>query len=96
MVAVKGRTRATQIYTFVDMLGGEKTQLERLQERHKAFLAAYRNQEWDDAERLINDCRNIGISQLETCYSVFTERIGLLRQASLPANWDGSFTMTEK
>ena len=96
MVAVKGRTRPTQIYTFVDMLGGEKTQLERLEERHKAFLAAYRNQEWDDAERLINDCRNIGISQLETCYSVFTERIGLLRQASLPANWDGSFTMTEK
>ncbi len=96
MVAVKGRTRPTQIYTFVDMLGGEKTQLERLEERHKAFLAAYRNQEWDDAERLINDCRNIGISQLETCYSVFTERIGLLRQASLPADWDGSFTMTEK
>jgi adenylate cyclase len=96
MVAVKGRTRPTQIYTFVDMLGGEKTQLERLEERHKAFLAAYRNQEWDDAERLINDCRNIGISQLETCYSVFTERIGLLRQASLPANWDGSFIMTEK
>jgi len=96
MVAVKGRTRATQIYTFLDMLGGEKTQLERLQERHKAFLAAYRNQEWDDAERLINDCRNIGVSQLDTCYSLFTERIGLLRQASLPANWDGSFTMTEK
>ncbi len=96
MVAVKGRTRATQIYTFLEMLGGEKTQLERLQERHKAFLAAYRNQEWDDAERLINDCRNIGVSQLDTCYSLFTERIGLLRQASLPANWDGSFTMTEK
>jgi adenylate cyclase len=96
MVAVKGRTRPTQIYTFIDMLGGEKTQLERLQERHKAFLAAYRNQEWDAAERLINDCRNIGVSQLDTCYSLFTERIGLLRQASLPADWDGSFTMTEK
>ncbi len=96
MVAVKGRTLPTQIYTFVDMLGGEKTQIERLEERHRAFLAAYRNQEWDAAERLVNDCRNIGVSQLDTCYSLFSERIGLLRQASLPANWDGSFTMTEK
>jgi len=95
-VAVKGRTRPTQIYTFVEMLGGEKTQLERLEERHRAFLAAYRNQEWDAAERLINDCRSIGVSQLDTCYSLFTERIGLLRNASLPTDWDGSFTMTEK
>ncbi|MGH7249952.1 MAG: adenylate/guanylate cyclase domain-containing protein, partial [Minisyncoccia bacterium] len=95
-VAVKGRTRATQIYTFVDMLGAEKMQLERLEERHGAFLAAYRNQEWDAAERLINDCRNIGVTQLDTCYSLFAERIGMLRQASLPPNWDGSFTMTEK
>jgi adenylate cyclase len=96
MVAVKGRTRSTQIYTFIDMLGAEKTQLERLEESHKAFLAAYRNQDWDAAERLINACRNIGVAQLETCYLLFTERVRLLRQASLPANWDGSFAMTEK
>ena len=39
---------------------------------------------------------DIGVSQLDTCYSLFTERIGLLRQASLPSDWDGSFAMTEK
>jgi hypothetical protein len=78
------------------MLGAEKPQLDRLEESHKAFLAAYRNQDWDAAERLINECRNIGVSQLETCYLLFTERVRLLRQASLPANWDGSFAMTEK
>ena len=53
-VAVKGRTRPTQIYTFLDMLKGERTQLVTLEEKHKAFLAAYRHQEWDAAERL--DC----------------------------------------
>ena len=52
-VAVKGRTRPTQIYTFLDMLGGERTQLVTLEEKHEAFLAAYRHQEWDAAERLI-------------------------------------------
>ena len=95
-VAVKGRTRPTQIYTFLDMLGGERAQLVTLEEKHNAFLAAYRHQEWDAAERLISDCRAIGVSQLETCYSLFASRISLLRQSSLPANWDGSFAMTEK
>jgi adenylate cyclase len=95
-VAVKGRTRPTQIYTLIEMLGGEKTQLESLEEKHRAFLAAYRNQEWDTAEHLISDCREIGVSQLDTCYSLFASRISSLRKTSLPSNWDGSFTMTEK
>ena len=78
------------------MLGGTKTQLDCLKEKHAVFLAAYRNQQWDAAERLIGDCREIKVSQLETCYSLFASRISLLRQSSLPANWDGSFAMTEK
>ena len=95
-VAVKGRTRPTQIYTLVEMLGANKTQLERLKEKHGAFLAAYRKQEWDNAEQLIRDCRDIGVSQLDTCYSVFASRISSLRQTPLPSDWDGSYAMTEK
>jgi adenylate cyclase len=95
-VAVKGRTRPTQIYTLVEMLGGNKTQLERLKEKHRAFLAAYRNQQWDAAEQLTRDCRDIGVSQLDTCYSLFASRISLLRQTPLPSDWDGSYAMTEK
>jgi adenylate cyclase len=95
-VAVKGRTRPTHIFTFVDMLGGTKSQLESLQEKHDAFLTAYRNQEWDRAEQSIRECRRIGIAQLDTCYSLFGSRISVLRDASLPADWDGSYAMTEK
>jgi adenylate cyclase len=95
-VAVKGRTRPTHIFTFVDMLGGTKTQLECLQEKHEAFLTAYRNQEWDRAEQSIRECRQIGIAQLETCYSLFGSRISLLRDTSLAPDWDGSYAMTEK
>ena len=96
MVAVKGRIRPTQIYTLVDTLSAESNQIERLERQHKAFLLAYRNQEWDAAERLIAGCRAVGVSQLDTCYALFTSRINLLRQASLPPNWDGSYAMTEK
>ena len=95
-VAVKGRTQATQIYTLLDMLGGTKTQLDCLQEKHQAFLAAYRDQQWDTAEQRIGECRNIGVSQLDTCYSLFASRIGMLRQTKLPSDWDGSYVMTEK
>ena len=95
-VAVKGRTRPTQIYTLVEMLGGSKTQLDCLKEKYGAFLTAYRNQQWDTAEQLIRDCREIGVSQLDTCYSVFASRISSLRQATLPSDWDGSYAMTEK
>lgn len=95
-VAVKGRTRATPIYTLVGMLGANETKLQFLQEKHGAFLAAYRNKEWDTAERLIAECRNIGVSQLDTSYSLFASRIDLLRQTPLPPDWDGSYAMTEK
>ena len=95
-VSVKGRTRPTQIYTFVDMLAADKNQLKHLAQKHSAFLTAYREQEWDAAERLIDDCRNIGISQLDTCYALFSSRVSLLRKTSLPSDWDGSIAMTEK
>jgi len=95
-VAVKGRTRPEKIFTLVELLGAEKSQLDSLAQKYGAFLTAYRKQEWDAAERLINDCREIGVSQLATCYSLFAARIGLLRKTSLPSNWDGSFSMTEK
>ena len=95
-VAVKGRTRSTKIYTLVDLLGAEKSQFDRLIQKYGTFLTAYRNQEWDAAKHLINECREIGVSQLDTCYSLFALRIDLLRKTSLPPNWDGSFAMTEK
>ena len=63
---------------------------------HGKFLAAYRQQQWDEADRLILECRNVGIGELNACYSLFTSRLTSLRAMSLPSNWDGSFELTEK
>jgi len=95
-VAVKGRTRPAKIFTFVDLLGAEKNQLDCMREKYPAFLAAYRSQKWDAAAALIKECRAAGVSQIDTCLSLFEERIALLRQTPLPSDWDGSFAMTEK
>ena len=95
-VQVKGRTRSTRIYTLLGPLGAEDRQVECLFNSHQMFLRAYRAQQWDDAERLLADCRAIGIPSLDTCYDTFRSRIMLLRQTDLPPNWDGSFAMSEK
>jgi hypothetical protein len=78
------------------LLGADAGQRARLQVRHKEFLDAYRRQQWDEAERAIAACREVGFAQLEKYYGMFASRISALRDISLPSDWDGSFAMTEK
>lgn len=96
IVQVKGRSRAENIYTFRDLLPANPTQFERLQESHAGYLAAYRQQRWDEAIRLIGICRGVGISELDAYYAYVESRIGVIRHVLLPSDWDGSFEMTEK
>jgi len=95
-VMVKGRTRPTQLYTFLEMLNAETPQIERLAKEYTEFLVAYRRQDWDLAETMVSKCRAIGVKQLETCYDLFAARIKSLRQMPMRPDWDGSFEMTEK
>ena len=96
VVAVRGRTRSTRVHTFLQLLGQNPSRLEGLQHKHREFLAAYRAQQWDEAERLLEECRQIGVARLATYYSLFPGRIAALRNAPPPPGWDGSFAMTEK
>ena len=95
-VQVKGRKRPEKIYTFLQALGGDESKLQQLVHAHGQFLAAYRQQEWNEADDRIIECRNVGIAELDACYSLFTSRISFLRTMSLPPDWDGSFELTEK
>jgi len=78
------------------MLRIDEKQRASIEKQHRAFLAAYRNQEWDAAERLVGDCLNIGVTQLNTCYALFTSRIDARRKTFLPSDWDGAYVMQEK
>jgi adenylate cyclase len=95
-VKVKGRTLATKIYTFCGLLEAEQSQLEALCQTYSRFLEAYRLQQWDTAEQLLTECRQIGITELDLCYSLFEKRIELFRHEPVPVGWDGSFALTEK
>jgi len=95
-VQVKGRTRPVCIHTFLELLGADRPKLERLETLHVQFLAAYRTQQWTDAQQLLAACRVIGVPQLDRCYALFAARIATLRKTGLPSDWDGSFAMEEK
>ena len=59
-IQVKGRTEAVTIHTVLgrkDMLS-DPTYL-ALRERHDTMLEAYRGQEWDRAELLVKECREL-------------------------------------
>jgi adenylate cyclase len=96
LVAVKGRTRPSRIYTLLGLLGHPSSVLERLQTKHRAFLNAYRGQQWSEAERLLVECEQVGVARLSTYYARFAARIAAFRSAPPPPGWDGSFALTEK
>ena len=97
LVRVKGRTRPTRIYTFLDLAGEKAEELPALQAE---FLAAYRKQEWDRAEsvmkRTSSHLQALGIAELDSYYRLFASRIAEFRKNSPPADWDGAFTALEK
>ena len=95
VVAVKGRKRSTRVYTFLELLGAPD-RLQPLQRRRGEFLTAYRHRGWDEAERLLDECRNMGVARLTSYYALFEARIASLRNAPSPADWDGTFAIVEK
>jgi adenylate cyclase len=95
-VMVKGRMRPTTIYTLLELLEADPSQLDALSRTYGNFLGAYRLQHWVEAEQLLRECRTIGVVQLDACYALFEGRIALFRREPVPTDWDGSFVMVEK
>ena len=90
------RTRHPHLYDCCDCWGTTSASSHVCKQRHEEFLDAYRRQQWNEAERALAACREVGIARLETYYSLFASRITALRDIALPSDWDGSFAMTEK
>lgn len=98
LLQVKGKTVPVRIYTLVGdaQLKGTAA-FQKLAAAHERLLAAYRGQEWDAAEALIAECRDL--SKDLSCYSLYQtyeERIAEFRDSPLPADWDGVYIATSK
>ena len=95
MIRVKGRSGASGIYTFTDMLDVPMGRRDALADAHGAFLDAYRRGNWSAAQAALAKCRALGIESLKTMYDLFSHRIDDLKSQP-PADWDGVYTAQEK
>lgn len=95
LIKVKGRTAPSRLYTLAAALG-DAAAVEGLGPLHAAMIADYRSQAFDAAEAKIAECRAFGLRSLDKLYDLYAARIAGWRLSPPPADWDGSFTATEK
>jgi adenylate cyclase len=94
LITVAGKTEPVRIYEAVARVGEIAPEQIQLREMYANGLAAYRRQDWDEAQRCFESCQlgdaDDGPSRL------FIERISLLRSSPPPADWDGVWHFDEK
>jgi adenylate cyclase len=98
LIKVKGKTEAVRIFTLLgrpDMRQDER--FIALEKEHKALLAAYRAQKWDEARALLAKCRELGAwLHLDHLYDLYEERIADYSEHSPGADWDGVYVAKTK
>ncbi len=98
LIKVKGKTEAVRIFTLLgrpDMRNDPR--FLALETEHKAMLAAYRAQKWDEALSLLAKCRELGAwLHLDHLYDLYDERIADYREHSPGADWDGVYVAKSK
>ena len=98
LIKVKGKTRPVRIFTLLgDPAAAATAEFRALAKGHEDFLAAYRRQEWDAAQRLLSEARGLGEPwHLGKLYDLYVDRLAAFRAAPPGAAWDGVFTATSK
>jgi class 3 adenylate cyclase len=93
LITVKGKTKPVRIYEVLDPRSKILPARSEFAAGFEAALAAYRNQNWDEAEKRF---RKLADAHQDAAAAVFLDRIALFRAAPPPADWNGVFTLTAK
>jgi adenylate cyclase len=91
LLKVKGKTKPVRIFALLGdaALAGSEG-FRALARVHEALLAAYRRQDWEEAESLLKEARGLGAAwSLDKLYHLYEERIAALRADPPGAGWDG-------
>jgi adenylate cyclase len=92
-VRVKGKEQPVAIFAPLGMRGALDKAVKRMLARHRAALALYREQRWDDAEK---EFFALHQEHGKHYHQVYLDRISRFRREPPPAGWDGAFTHTTK
>lgn len=96
-IAVKGKREGVRIYTvFYNPDAGAAPDWLMARDRHNEMLAAYRQQQWSHAEKLVNELQGEFDGNMDHYYDLWLERIEEMKNANLPKGWDGVFRATDK
>jgi adenylate cyclase len=90
VVQVKGSSRPLKVFT---LLGDEETARQAwytdLAAEHAGMMAAYRRQDWADAEAGLARCRDLAPPGLDTLYDLYGRRIAAFAADPPAAAWAG-------
>jgi adenylate cyclase len=94
LVTVPGKTEPVRIYEAMGRAGELGENEIKLRSLFSEGLAAYRRQDWDEAQAHFESC--LQISTEDRPSRLFVERIAHLRSTPPPSNWDGVWHVSEK
>lgn len=94
LITVAGKTEPVRIYEVMGRADELNPEQSELRDRFACGLAAYRIQDWNEAQTHFESCRVANMEDGPT--QLFLERIALLRKAPPPADWDGIWHLSEK
>jgi adenylate cyclase len=98
LIQVKGKKQPELVFTVLGRAEvAEDPRCNELRDLNTEMLAAYRKQQWDDAERLIERCRKLaGGFGVDGLYEMYKERIAVYRAEPPPPDWTGVYEAESK
>jgi len=89
LIAVKGKQEAVRVFTIVgDREVLDDPAFQELAALHDQMLAAYRAQDWETADRIVEECATLTHAP-RLLYAVYAERILDYRLSPPGPDWDG-------
>jgi adenylate cyclase len=95
-IAVKGKKEGVNIFTVLETDATSMVEYLMIREHHDLMLDYYREQKWDKAVTQLHQLMGEFDGEMDKYYEMMIERIGELRETTLPSDWDGVFRATSK
>jgi adenylate cyclase len=96
VIRVKGKREAVRIYALLgEPEMRDSPEFGEFNERHQAMLAAYRGQQWQQARRLVAECRNLN-GDVSALYDLYEKRLDAFEADPPGPDWDGVFVAETK
>jgi len=98
LIQVKGKKQPEAVFTVLGRAEvGDDPRCRELRDLNAGMLAAYRRQQWDEAESLIEGCRKLANGfAVSGLYDIYVERIAAYRAAPPAADWTGIYEAESK